>query len=180
MRLTRRALELYRSDPRVLTLTGFAIGYLGGLRREPRFTREGNRSGPEQLSRVASTWLCLLTVGKPAVAHFERALRLNPRDARAPFAVTGLASAHLYSGNFFRAAELAEGVGRQLQNYPPAMLVLIAAYAHAGEIDKAKRTVQVLLQAKPEARVSTMLDQSSNPDYVRLLEKGFQLAGLPE
>ena len=181
LRLARRALELDRSDPRVLTLTGFAIGYLGGLREESlALLEKATELDPNNFLAWHQLGYACLRVGKPAVAHFERALRLNPRDARAPFAVTGLASAHLYSGNFLKAAELAEGVGRQLQNYPPAMLVLIAAYAHAGEIDKAKRTVQALLKAKPEARVSTMLDQSSHPDYVRLLEKGFQLAGLPE
>lgn len=60
------------------------------------------------------------------------------------------------------------------------MVTLIAAYAHAGQIEKAKGTVQALLKAKPDARMSTMIDQSSHPDYVRLLEQGFRLAGMPE
>jgi hypothetical protein len=46
--------------------------------------------------------------------------------------------------------------------------------------EKAKVTVQALLKAKPDARMSTMIDQSSHSDYVRLLEQGFRLAGMPE
>ncbi len=181
LRLARTALELDRSDPRVLTLTGFALGYLGGLREESlALLEKATELDPNNFLAWHQLGYACLRVGKPAISHFERALRLNPRDVRAPFAVNGLATAHLCAGNFLEAAELAEGVRRQLPSYPPAMVTLIAAYAHAGQIEKAKGTVQALLKAKPDARMSTMIDQSSHPDYVRLLEQGFRLAGMPE
>jgi TolB-like protein/class 3 adenylate cyclase/Tfp pilus assembly protein PilF len=181
LRLARTALELDRNDPRVLTLTGFALGYLGGLREESfALLEKATELDPNNFLAWHQLGYACLRLGKPAISHFERALRLNPRDVRAPFAVTGLASAHLYAGNFLKAAELAEGVCRQLPNYPPAMLTLIASYAHAGQIEKAKSIVHTLLKVKPDGRISTVVEQSSHPDYRRILEEGFRLAGMPE
>ncbi len=121
-----------------------------------------------------------MRLGMPAVPHFERALRLNPRDVRAPFAQNGLALAYLWAANYLKAAELAEGVLRQLPRYPPAMFTVIAARAHAGEIESARAAAKILLEMLPATRISTMVDSSQFPGYQRILVEGYRLAGLPE
>lgn len=61
-----------------------------------------------------------------------------------PVARTGNdAGKHLRAGNFPKAAEVAESVGQQLQDFPPAMLALIVAYAPAGQIENKELLAEV-------------------------------------
>jgi adenylate cyclase len=180
-RLLRKALELDRDDPRVLTVVGFGLGYVVGEKEQALSLLErATDLDPNYFMAWLQRGQACLRLGLPAVPYLERALRLNPRDLRAPFAQNSVAHAHLFAGHFAKAVELAEDALRRLPGYPPSMLTLAAARAHAGQLDAARQTMTILLEARPGARISTMVDQMMFPEYLRLFSDGLRLAGLPE
>jgi tetratricopeptide (TPR) repeat protein len=180
-RLSRKALELDRDDPRVLTLTGFALGYMVGAKEEAlSLLEKATDLDPNYFFAWLQLGQACQRLGLPSVPHLERALRLNPRDLRAPFAQNSLALAHLYAGDILKAVELAQDALRRLPGYPPSMLTLIAARALAGQLDASRQALAMLIEARPGARISTMVDQMMFPEYLRLFTDGLRLAGLPE
>ena len=181
-RLVRRALELDHNDPRVLMQAGFAIGFILGLKEKSlSLLEKATELDPNYFLAWLQRGYACLRLGLPAVPHFERALRLNPRDLRAPFAQNGLATAHLFAGDYTKAIQFSEEALRQLPDYPPAMLTLIAARAHAGRLAEAGKMVKELLARRPGARISNMLDHTQHQeDQLRLLLDGYRLAGMPE
>jgi adenylate cyclase len=180
-RLLRRALELDRDDPRVLTVAGFGLGYLVGAKEEALALLE---RATELDANYFMAWLqrgqACQRLGLPFMPYLERALRLNPRDLRAPFAQNSLAHAYLFSGQYAEAVRLAEEALKRLPGYPPSMLTLAAARAHAGQLDAARQTVALLLKTRPGARISTMVDQMMFPESLRLFSEGLRMAGVPE
>jgi adenylate cyclase len=180
-RLARRALKLDSNDPRVITLSGFALGYLAGFPEESlSLFEKATELDPNFFFAWLRRGFACLRLGKPSIPHFERALRLNPRDLRAPFAKNGLASAYLQAGNVPKAAELAEDALRQLPGYPPALLTLITAYAHTGQVAEAREKVKDLLNIRPGATISNVVLEDNFPGHRELVTDGCRLAGLPE
>jgi tetratricopeptide (TPR) repeat protein len=180
-RLCRRALELDRTNPRLLALAGTTLAYVVGLREAGLGLLE---TATELDPNLSFAWFQLgharTRMGRPSVAHFERALRLNPRDFRAPFAQTGLALAHIFAGDFAKASQRADEALLQLPKHPGAMLARIAARAHAGEIEEARKTVAAYLDAYPGATIDSVIDRLLPDAYQRVLAQGCRLAGMPE
>jgi tetratricopeptide (TPR) repeat protein len=180
-KLLRKALELDRDDPRVLTVAGFGLGYLAGAKEEALALLErATDLDPNYFMAWLQRGQACLRLGLPAVPHLERALRLNPRDLRAPFAQNSLAHAHLFAGHYAKAVELAEDALKRLPGYPPSMLTLAAARAHAGQLDAARQAIALLLEVRAGARISNMVDQMMYPDHLRLFSEGLRIGGLPE
>jgi adenylate cyclase len=179
--LVRRVLQLDREDPRVLTISGACLGYTLGLNQDglPLLEKATELDPNSYLAWLQRGFACLRT-GKRGISHFERALRLNPRDLRAPFAQNGLTWAHLFDGDPTKAVELAEEALKQLPGFPPAMTTLIAAHAHAGNLDDVRAAVQALLAVRPATTISSMADPSRFPAYEKILIDGWRLAGMPE
>jgi hypothetical protein len=86
----------------------------------------------------------------------------------------------LHTGDFAKAAELAEVALRQLPGYPPSLLTLIAARAHAGQVHEARAAVKTLLGLRPDASISNMVVDDNFPTYRQMMTEGCRLAGLPE
>jgi tetratricopeptide (TPR) repeat protein len=181
-RLTRKALELDPDDPRVLTLSGFALGMVLGLNDEGlALIEKATDLDPNYSFAWLQRGFACLRVGKPAISHIERAIRLNPRDVRVPFAKgNGLAVAYMYEGDYGKAIELAEESLKQLPDFAPILMTLIVARAHAGQIAEARKTVEALLAIRPQATISSMAGANRFPAYRQILVEGFRLAGMPE
>jgi hypothetical protein len=86
----------------------------------------------------------------------------------------------LFAGKIEKAIELAEDALRRLPGYPPSILTLAAARAHAGRLDASKQAIAQLLAVRPEARISTIVDRMMFPDHMRMFADGLRMAGLPE
>src|SRR5205085_10132347 len=80
-RLLRKALELDRNDPRVLTVAGFGLGHVVGEGGEALSLRErATDLDPNYFMAWLQRGQACLRLGLPAIQYLERALRLNPRD----------------------------------------------------------------------------------------------------
>jgi len=96
----------------------------------------------------AFDWRCtgyaLMIIGESerAVEHFERTLRLSPRDPRAYDAVSGLALALVQLGHDTRAVELFREAIRQNPGFAPAWRGMTSALAMADQREEAERALE--------------------------------------
>jgi adenylate cyclase len=186
-RLARRALELDRSDPRVLANAGwalaFAAGHLGegaslidqAIALDPNFAMGWILAGTARLSLGETT---------KAIEAFKRALRLNPLDQRTVLALNGMAAASILAGRYDEASSWAAKALRQHPNHLPSLKSYMASCALAGRLDEARQTWTVYRQLDPTARISDLIDQIPNvsPELITggPLAEGLRLAGMPE
>ena len=171
--LARRALRVARDDPGVLSMAAYVFGYFGedigtaislidrSLELNPSFARGWGSSG----------WL-RLWAGQPdrAIAHFETALRLSPRD-RAVAPLLGIGIAHFLARRFDEARAT---LLRSLQEFPgwvPNYRFLAACCAQMGRLDEAREIVQRL-------RALTPLVVPSAPHWRNPEQRELYLAGL--
>jgi adenylate cyclase len=141
----------WTDDPAVLSMAAYVFGYFGedigtaislidrSLELNPSFARGWGSSG----------WL-RLWAGQPdrAIAHFETALRLSPRD-RAVAPLLGIGIAHFLARRFDEARAT---LLRSLQEFPgwvPNYRFLAACCAQMGRLDEAREIVQRLRALTP-------------------------------
>jgi adenylate cyclase len=144
--LAQRAIQVAGDDPDVVSHAGYTLGYFGeeidvvialldrGLKRNPSSARCWQRSG----------WL-RLWAGEPdlAIEHFEKSLRLDPRELRAnPFMGMGLA--HFFARRFEEARGTLLQSLQEKPNWVPSYRFLASCYAHMGRLEEAQETVKRL------------------------------------
>jgi adenylate cyclase len=174
--LARRALRVARDDPGVLSMAAYVFGYFGedidtaialidrSLELNPSFARGWGSSG----------WL-RLWAGQPdrAIAQFETALRLSPRD-RAVAPLLGIGIAHFLARRFEEARMT---LLRSLQEFPgwvPNYRFLAACCAQMGRLDEAREIMQRL-----RALTSVVVPSAThwrNPEQRELYLAGLRLA----
>ncbi len=174
--LARRALQTANDDPAVIGAGAFVLAYFGGdinttcslmdraLVLNPSFARGWAMSG----------WMRLYA-GQPilAIEHFERSLRLNPRDRR-PYPVIGIGFAHFFNRRFEDAAAALQTLVEELPSFPTPYRFLASCYAHMGRLEDARDIIERL-------RIITsvvMLDflNFRDPKQRELLLSGLRLA----
>jgi TolB-like protein len=175
MDLARRALEVARDDPSILTNSAFALAYFGeeigatislferALALNPNYARGWHTSGALRL------W-----AGQPdsAIEHFKAALRLSPRT---PVGTTlaGIGAAHLASRRFEEALPkllLAIQEDPSFAQYR----ILAACYALLGRLNDAREIVERLRTITP--LVVPNLSHLRSPEHRELLLSGLRLA----
>ena len=147
--LARRGLRADGNDPTVLSEAARVLGY---------FTEELD-SAIAMVERALALnpshargwywngWLRLFA-GQPDLAldHFSTAVRLNPRHR--PY-LTGIGAAHFFSQRYARAIQALLASLDELPGWPTTYRFLAAAYAHFGELEKARETVGRLRAVTP-------------------------------
>jgi tetratricopeptide (TPR) repeat protein len=120
---------------------------------------------------------------EPAIAKFERALRLRPADPFRNNFTAGIARAHFNAGRYDDAIAVS---ARVLSEQPGALIshrLRIAAYSMARRTDQARRVLADLLAVEPDMRLSKVVGVEENwrrpDDYMRWFD-GLRLAGMPE
>jgi TolB-like protein/Tfp pilus assembly protein PilF len=170
--LAQRAMELDRSDPRVLAKEGAAF-IDQALEIDPNYALAWSFGGGVRL---------VLGRFDDAIKYCERALRLSPLDPRAFIPANVMASAYFLSGRYDEAVSWAAKALRQHRGYPPALQTIVASHAMAGRIDAAKETCALYLRLHPTAQMSTIRDRmmyARNEDMEKYAI-GFRLAGMRE
>ena len=89
-----------------------------------------------------------------ALGHFERAQRLSPSDPGLFLFLTGQAMAHLLSGRYVQAAELALKSAAIYPSWDTSYWVLATANAELGRVDAAREAVGRLLSLSPGATIA--------------------------
>jgi adenylate cyclase len=171
--LARRAVRNAGDDAETLGRAAYALAYCGedidaatalidrSLHINPSFADGWHYSG----------WL-RLWAGSPDVAidHFERSLRLNPRDPKgAIFAANGIA--HFFARRLAQARTMLLLSLQQHPDWVPTNRFLAACYAHLGELDEAKMMIKRLRALTPV--VLPKADHWRDPE-----QREFYLSGL--
>jgi adenylate cyclase len=183
-RLAQRALELDRSDPRVLANVGVTLWWGLGRYEGAAFIDQALEIDPNYALAWSFGGGVRLVLGRfdEAIKYCERALRLSPLDPRAFIPANVMAAAYFLSGRYDEAVSWAAKALRQHRGYPPALQTIVASHAMAGRVDAAKEACALYLRLHPTARMSTIRDRlmyARNEDMEKYAI-GFRLAGMRE
>jgi TolB-like protein/class 3 adenylate cyclase len=184
-RLARRALELGRNDPPILTMAGFVIAYLeggldfGGAAIDRALELNPNFAGAWGLSG----WIKVFR-GEPdlAIEHLQRAMQLSPVDALMFAWQSAGAYAHFSSGRYEDALSCVEKALRERPGYLPAARMIVASAALAEVLERPETSVARLRELEPTLRISNLRDQIPyrRPEDLAKLADSLRKAGLPE
>ena len=117
-----------------------------------------------------------------AVLLFQRALVLSPRDPLLSSFRGGIAHVHLIRGEYEDALLEADKAFAVLPRFLAASWILIAANAHLGRLEEARRRLAILLSLHPGETIASV--RATQPDYdptrIAAILEGLRIAGLPE
>jgi len=185
-RLAERVKELGTDDALTLSVMGFNLFWIllefdrGGAMVEQAIEANPNYARAYNFRGLLRAWH---GASDAAVADFEQALRLSPRDPFNYNAMLGLAVAHHNGG---RHQEAAEWTDKSLRAFPPLFLVgtsqAILCYVGAGRLEDARRLMGEYLRRAPEWRRSTFVAPLwiRSPELRTEFLEAFIAAGLPE
>ena len=118
---------------------------------------------------------------EPAIAHFERALRLSPLDPMNFNNYVGMGSANEIAERYDNAAAMYR---RALQERPHASWILrnlVSALAGAGRMDEAGVTFKALMTAYPDLTIAKFKKAMVfSPETLERMASNLRKAGLPE
>jgi TolB-like protein/class 3 adenylate cyclase len=184
-RLARRALELGRSEPIILSMAGFGIAYLEG---DLDFGGAAMDRALELNPNTAATlgiggWISVFR-GEPdlAIERVQRAMQLSPVDAFM-FAWRSAGAYALFSlGRHEEALSWVEKALRERPGYLPAARMIVASAALAGVPERPETSVARLRQLEPTLRISNLRNQIPyrRPEDLARFADGLRKAGLPE
>lgn len=188
IRLAHLAAEKGENDTEALWMAGRTLAALAGE------TQHGlsliGKSTALNPNSARAWWAGGLThahLGDAATAldHFERARRLNPLDTSEHAHWTGIALAHLFSGNYQPAMEAVDRALADWPNSPPALRAKAAICGLLGKIEDGHACVRQLLALNPNmstahVRALNERQMKTNPSGLGGFLDGLGRAGLPK
>ena len=182
--LTRAALNHGRDDPVIVAICGWltlrigddAATGLGALRR-------ALAANPNNLVILNHAGYANLLVGSldEASACFRRAYRLCPGSPDAFFALTGEGEIQVTQGNYELGIEYFLRSLATFNEWIVTYWGLSVAYAHTGQMQKARDAVGKILELTPHATVTELASGPFRTFQRRSLYiEGWRMAGLPE
>jgi len=107
---------------------------------------------------------------------------LGPRDADARFSLTGLAMAALFERDFEAAISWAARSLALNAHFDATYWMLIAAHAHRGEPDEARRHLESLRRIAPGVSLASIRagQPAMHPSRFAIVLEGLARAGLQE
>ncbi len=183
-RLCERAVALGRNDAVALTRGGHAWPHFGGdLHTCVAYVDRALVLNPN----LSTTWYLggyqRVSLGEhdDAIAYFERAMRLSPRDPETFQMHTGIAMSHLYSLRFDAALASLEQAAQELPNILRVAAFQAMAHALAGQIDEAHVAMAHVRRLDPSLNLRNIDDWLLvQPQDFALAAEGLRRAGLPE
>ena len=183
--LARAALALTQDDPWVLaqcanTLIQMGKEYGVGIALVRRALAENPNNG----SILANAAICALLGGDlgEAADYLQRALRLNPNEFGAHWRMTGMAHIRMAEGRYEEALDWATRSQAINSGYDPTYWMLIAANAHLGRMEEARRHVAGLEEISPGVSLERIRrgQHSIDPHRIEVLIEGMRMAGMRE
>jgi adenylate cyclase len=183
--LARKAIELGKDDPLVLSRAGMALAYVVGEVEEGAalLARAINLDPNLSPARTWRGWTHIyLGEGDAAIEQFQIALRLSPLDRRVYSAQTGMAFGHFFGGRYKDAISWAIIATREQPNFVSAHRILIASLAASGRLDEARQACLHALQIDPAQRISGIAYRTPfrRPADIERFAQVFRIAGMPE
>jgi adenylate cyclase len=180
-----RALQLDPNDSDVLATAAFVGAVTRGAGNEwiAMVIRAVALNPNSAFAWGRSGWVHTCSAkSETAIAHFEQALRLSPKDMANWDTWTGLGNALLQAHRDDDAIAAAYAAIQHGPNFSPAWHLLIAATALADQLHEMRPAVARLAELKPDFRVGALRqwgDLINSAAFARAIE-GLLKAGLPE
>lgn len=182
LRLAEEAARLGPRDPLALSLCSGALTLARRLAEADRLIERTLAMDPwSPWGWVRRGWLSAYSGdGDGAMRELQVALRLMPFEPLRHLVFIGIGCAHFDAGRYERAARwVADGVAAGPQSYW-AERVLVAAAAHAGARDEARRTARRLLRKDRHLTVAAARAAwPFTPGFMDRLGDGLAVAGVP-
>ena len=180
-----RALRYAGEDAAVLSQCSLILSHgLHEYERGIEIARRAIDANPNDLNAVNVAGVNALHFGDPddALNYFHRAIRLNPRDVSISWPLTGIAHAEMIKGNFAEALRWAERSFALNPKFIFSFWMLIAANAHLGHMDEARRWLARFRVLGPEVTIASIRagQPARDPSRMVAILEGLRLAGLPE
>ena len=117
-----------------------------------------------------------------AIAYSEHAIRLSPSLDDAHWPLTAISHAQLVKGNFEESLSWAKRSVSANPSFVCTYWMLVAANAHLGRMDEARRHLAVLKRLSPGVTVQRVWagQPQKDPSRLEAILDGLRLAGLQE
>jgi adenylate cyclase len=183
LELAQDAEKLDPDDPATLRCAGHALAFLGHHDRGLVLLEKAaalNGNGSQVLNSLG--WVKTYVGVEPdqAIAHFQRAIRLSPRDPEMGLMLNGIALAHLIAGRSDQALIFAQRCIDQSPRFLSGYRIKTAALINLGRRQEAMAVAGVLLSYDPGFTISSRMPAIRDPDASRRYLDALRDAGLPD
>jgi adenylate cyclase len=181
--VAREAIAQDTNNPSVLKFAGHTLGFWGDHDRSIALLEKAVRLNVNGSSILMSLgWVkvygCKDTEG--AIGHFERAMRLSPRDPEMASLLTGISFAHLITGHYEKALSLAQQSIDEGPQFTSGHRAKIAALMFLDREQEAKNAAETLLTFDPQFSISSRLPPYRDADFQQRYHAALKAAGLHE
>jgi adenylate cyclase len=181
--LAQEAIDADPSDPSALRWAGHTLGFWGDHDRALAILERAaslNVNGSQVLSSLGWVKCYACTELDRAIEHFERAIRLSPRDPEMAQMLSGIALAHLIAGHDKEALVFAQRSIDEMPRFTSGHRTKVVALGCLGRREEAKAAADTLLIYDPTFTVSARRVTFRSTDFQRRYYGGMHAAGLPE
>lgn len=183
VRLARKAAILGRDDAFSLSWAAMSLAIFAGELEEGAALMDRALALNPNLARAwnLSAWI-RIWLGEPeqGIEHVTRAMQLSPLDLAFHAMEQVAAFAYLRLDRYDEAIIWAEKALHRRPDYPDALRALAIAYALSGQLEKAQRAMQRLLQLTPGARITTSLPAFVSSERQSHFSDALRRAGMPD
>jgi adenylate cyclase len=184
-RAARRALDLDRTDSRVLSWCGQTlVMMLGRLQEGAALLDQAVRIDPNYAGGLIGRGSARIALGEPekAIEDVERALRLSPIDPQRFYAFALLARAHTLCGRYDKALPMVAESLRLRPNFLGALLDSTVAHALAGDLGSARQSLAAYRKLELDAGIAIFRQRATllPAAGIEIYANGLRIAGLPE
>jgi adenylate cyclase len=183
MALAREAIADDPNDPSVLRWAGHTLGFWGDYDRALTVLEKAarlNLNGSQVLNSLG--WVMVYACVEPdrAILHFERAMRLSPRDPESGMMLNGIALAQLIAGRALQALSAAQKGFDDSPRFGSVHRMKIAALVDLGRSQDAKMAAATFLTLDPTFTITTRLPKFRDATFQQRYYGALKAAGLPE
>jgi TolB-like protein/Flp pilus assembly protein TadD len=179
----REAIGQDASNPSVLRCAGHTLGFWGDHDRSIAVLEKAARlnvNGSDILMSLGWVKCYACADTDRAITHFERAMRLSPRDPEMASMLTGIAFGHLIAGHNEEALAFAQQSIDEGPKFTSGHRVKITALTRLGRPQEARAAAEVLLTFDPEFTIASRLPSYRDSDFRHSYHAALKAAGLPE
>ena len=181
--VAREAIAQDSNDPSVLRWAGLTLGFWGDHDRSIALLEKAARlnvNGSQIFLSLGWVKVYACTDTERAVAHFERAMRLSPRDPEMASMLTGISFAHLISGHYEKALSFAQQSIDEGPQFTSGHRAKITALIFLNREQEARAATEMLLTIDPHFSISSRLPPYRDPDFQQRYHAALKAAGLRE
>lgn len=177
-----RALDLTPDSALALSVKGHAMCHLGNdIAGSESLLREATTSNPNDPMAwlYSSVWSSMWGTADDSVSQAENALRLSPLDPQKYYFEMMLANCHAARGDWRQAVELCESSLKKNGFHLPTMRCLLASQYELGDLDRARQTLEALLQIQPDLTLSKYKASGSSSPLRARVANALAKLGVP-